>query len=102
MKRTLPLAAFMLVAGCKLTDDPHLKEHLALAHQQMARLRASTEAFVRKSGHCPKATEVERVVDPWGSAYVIVCPGQSGHAADVASKGADGDIGTTDDVRTWD
>jgi len=57
---------------------------------------------VQKNGRCPKAGEVERVADPWGRAYIVVCPGQKGHAADVVSKGPDGDVGTTDDVRSWD
>jgi hypothetical protein len=96
------LVVVFALAGCKLTNDPQLKEHVAAAHVAMARLRASTEAFVQKSGRCPKAGEVERVADPWGRPYIVVCPGQSGHVADVVSKGADGDIGTTDDVRSWD
>jgi hypothetical protein len=96
------LVVVFALAGCKVTNDPQLKEHVAAAHVAMARLRASTEAFVQKSGRCPKAGEVERVADPWGRPYIVVCPGQSGHVADVVSKGADGDIGTTDDVRSWD
>ena len=94
--------ALTAAAGCKVTNDPALEEHVAVAHAQMAKLRATTEAFVQKNGRCPTAKEVERVADPWGRRYIVVCPGQSGHVADVVSKGADGDIGTTDDVRSWD
>ena len=100
MKRALLL--FVLVAGCKITTDPQLKEHVAQAHTAMAKLRATTEAFVQKNGRCPKSGEVERVPDPWGRPYIVVCPGQNGHAADIVSRGADGDVGTTDDVRSWD
>ena len=96
------VVALVAAAGCKVTNDPQLKEHVAAAHAQMAKLRATTEAFVQKNRRCPTAGEVERVADPWGRPYIVVCPGQSGHAADVVSKGADGDIGTTDDVRSWD
>ncbi|HXU68797.1 MAG TPA: type II secretion system protein GspG [Polyangia bacterium] len=101
MKRTLVLVV-ALAGGCKITNDPQLKQHSAEAHTAMAALRAKTEAFVQKNGRCPKAGEVERVADPWGRAYIVVCPGQKGHAADVVSKGPDGDVGTTDDVRSWD
>jgi hypothetical protein len=94
--------AVVLAGGCKVTNDPQLKEHVAQAHAVMTKLRATAEAFVAKNGRCPKAGEVERVADPWGRPYIVVCPGQSGHVADVVSKGADGDIGTTDDVRSWD
>ena len=96
------VVALVVVAGCKVSNDPQRKEHIATAVAQMAQLRATTEAFVRKSGRCPTASEVERVADPWGRPYIVVCPGQSGHVADVVSKGADGDVGTTDDVRSWD
>ena len=102
MRRALVMAALLLAGGCKLTNDPKLKEHVAEAHTAMDKLRASTEAFVAKSGRCPTKDEVERVADPWGRLYLVVCPGQRGHVADVVSRGADGDIGTTDDVRSWD
>ena len=101
MKRAL-VVVVALTAGCKLTSDPQLKAHVAVAHEQMARLRAASEAFVRKSGRCPAAGEFERVADPWGRPYVLVCPGQKGHVTDVVSRGADGDVGTNDDVRSWD
>jgi hypothetical protein len=103
MKRAwLIAAAVALAGGCKVTNDPNLKAHVATAHADMAKLRASTEAFVQKNGRCPTAKEVERVADPWGRPYLVICPGQKGHAVDVVSRGADGDIGTTDDVRSWD
>jgi len=103
MTRTASIVlALVAAAGCKVTNDPQLKEHVAAAHAQMDKLRATTEAFVRKSGRCPTAGEVERVADPWGRPFIVVCPGQGGHVADVVSKGADGDVGTTDDVRSWD
>jgi hypothetical protein len=102
--RRAAVALFVVVAsvGCKVTNDPQLKAHVAAAHVQMTRLRATTEAFVQKNRRCPTAAEVERVADPWGRPYIIVCPGQKDHVADVVSKGADGDLGTTDDVRSWD
>lgn len=100
MKRALVL--FALAGACTPTNDPKLKEHVATAHADMARVRASAEDFVHKNGRCPTASEVERVNDPWGRPYVLLCPGQKGHAVDVVSKGADGEVGNTDDVRTWD
>ena len=103
MRRALVIAAVVALAGgCKLSSDPKLKEHVATAQADMAKLRATTEAFVKQNGRCPTAKEIERVADPWGRPYVIVCPGQNGHAVDIVSRGADGDIGTTDDVRSWD
>jgi hypothetical protein len=100
--RRATLLALIAVGGCKLTNDAALAEHVAVARKDVARLRATAEAFVRDKGRCPTAGEVERVVDPWGHPYVVVCPGQKGHAADVVSRGADGDVGTSDDVRSWE
>jgi len=100
--RRAALLALLFAGGCKLTNDPHLKEHVATCHKQMAELRATAEALVQKNGRCPTKEEIPRVTDPWGRLYIVVCPGQKGHVADVVSRGADGDIGTTDDVRSWD
>jgi type II secretion system (T2SS) protein G len=99
------LAAFVglaAVPGCSVNNDARYKEHVATAHADVARLRATAEGFVKKNGRCPGAGEFPRVADPWGSAYVVICPGQNGHAADVVSRGVDGDIGTRDDVRSWE
>jgi|KBSMisStaDraftv2_1062788.scaffolds.fasta_scaffold938514_2 hypothetical protein len=101
MKRAVILGV-MLAAGCRVTNDPQLKEHVATCKKQMAELRATAEALVQKNQRCPTKDEVPRVTDPWGRLYIVVCPGQKGHAADVVSRGADGDIGTSDDVRSWD
>jgi hypothetical protein len=97
----LPMA-LALGAGCRLERDPKIEEHTARARADIARLRGQTEAWVRANGRCPAAGEVERLSDPWGRVYVVLCPGQNGHAVDVVSKGRDGDVGTTDDVRSWD
>jgi type II secretion system (T2SS) protein G len=102
MSRALLLMLAALAAACTPTNDPKLKEHVATAKSDMARVRASVEAFVQKNGRCPAAGEVERVADPWGRPYVVLCPGQKGHAADVVSKGADGEVGNSDDIRSWD
>jgi hypothetical protein len=101
MRRALLLAA-ALGGACTPTNDPELKQHVATAKADMTRVRTAAEAFVQKNGRCPGAGEVERVNDPWGRPYVLLCPGQKGHAVDVVSKGADGEIGNSDDVRSWD
>jgi type II secretion system (T2SS) protein G len=102
MMRRFVIAAALFAGACQVHNDPQLKEHVATAHADETRLRAAAEAFVQKSHRCPAAGEFERVADPWGRPYVLVCPGQEGHTADVVSRGVDGDIGTTDDVRSWD
>ena len=70
----------------------------------MDELRTQADAFVQANHRCPKAGELPTKPknDPWQRPYVLLCPGQKGHAIDVVSKGADGELGTTDDVRSWD
>jgi len=41
--------------------------------------------------------------DPWGHAYVYVCPGQHNtNSYDLSSAGPDGQQGDTDDITNWD
>jgi hypothetical protein len=41
--------------------------------------------------------------DPWGSALVLRCPGNNdGDGADVTSPGPDKELGTADDINSWD
>jgi hypothetical protein len=105
MRRRLAVLMAMAlcgVGGCAPRDDEAMKQRVATARVEIARLREAAETLVRKNGRCPTGQEVERAIDPWGKPYVVLCPGQRGHAADVVSKGRDGDIGTTDDIRSWD
>ncbi|MDB4967185.1 MAG: ral secretion pathway protein [Myxococcales bacterium] len=88
--------------GCAPERDPRMAENVAAARVDLTRLRGAAEAFMKTHGKCPTAADVESARDPWGRSYVILCPGQKGHAVDVVSRGRDGDLGTTDDVRSWD
>ena len=40
--------------------------------------------------------------DPWGQEFLYHCPGTSGEAFDIASKGPDKIAGTDDDIRGRD
>jgi hypothetical protein len=103
MRRALIATLWLgAIGGCEPRDDEAMKQKIAAARVEIARLREAAETLVRKDGRCPTAQEVERAIDPWGKPYVVLCPGQKGHAADVVSKGRDGEIGTTDDIRSWD
>lgn len=101
MRRALVVAALALAGGCAKAPTP-TKPQLATAHADVARLRAAAEAFVAAHHKCPTGSDVTLGNDPWGHPYVLLCPGQKGHAADVVSKGADGDLATADDIRSWD
>jgi general secretion pathway protein G len=39
--------------------------------------------------------------DPWGNEFVYVCPGVHGDF-DLSSAGADGQLGTEDDINNWE
>lgn len=96
----LALALAVGPAGCIRRSATHAE--VARARAGVAALRDAAQAFVQKNHRCPTEQEVPRGADPWGHAYVLLCPGQKGHAVDVVSKGADGELATEDDVRSWD
>jgi membrane dipeptidase len=52
MKRALVVAVVALaggaLAGCKLSNDPKLKEHVATAHADMAKLRATYQERMKE------------------------------------------------------
>lgn len=106
--RAVAVAALLLVGACRSTADPERQARMATARGDVSRLRDRGERDWRARGRCPTLAELKsedagaRTVDPWGHAYVLLCPGQSGHAVDAVSKGADGDVATSDDVRSWD
>jgi general secretion pathway protein G len=39
--------------------------------------------------------------DPWGNQYVYKMPGDNGREYDLASPGKDGQLGSADDVQSW-
>ena len=104
-------AAWMLLvalAACKGPPPTPTKASLAEGHAEVAKLRAAAEAWTRERHRCPSVAELLRAdatlraKDPWGHAYVLLCPGQNGHAADAVSPGPDGELATEDDLRSWD
>jgi general secretion pathway protein G len=40
-------------------------------------------------------------LDPWGHPYVYKQPGDNGHEYEIISAGPDGQIGTADDIQSW-
>jgi hypothetical protein len=109
MKRTALaiVANLSLLAGCTPPPRP-TPASLATAHADVARLRAAAEAWTRAKHRCPTMAELTGAdaklhgTDPWKHAYVLICPGQNGRAADAVSRGPDGGLATTDDIRSWD
>jgi general secretion pathway protein G len=41
-------------------------------------------------------------IDPWGNAYVYKYPGSRPGRFDISSAGPDGEMGSDDDVNSWD
>jgi general secretion pathway protein G len=79
------------------------------AGKDIAALSHAVEMHQLKTGKYPKslhelvASEVIAKLgeDPWGADYVFTCPGEHGDF-DIASPGKDGELGTDDDVNSWD
>ena len=79
------------------------------AAKDIANWDQSIEMYRLHEGECPKTAQdlvgagiIQRISkDPWGSDYVFTCPGE--HAdVDISSPGKDKEIGTPDDINSWD
>lgn len=98
---------WIVLAGCTRPPTP-TKAELARGHAEVARLRAAATAWHQAQHRCPTLaglTAADRHLptqDPWRHDYVLLCPGQNGHAVDVVSPGPDGQLATEDDLRSWD
>jgi general secretion pathway protein G len=79
------------------------------ARNDVVQIQQAVEQFMlQKRGKCPKnlqelkasgiASRVSK--DPWGNDYNIVCPGEHS-SVDVISPGADGELGTDDDIANY-
>jgi general secretion pathway protein G len=80
------------------------------AQNQVSEVARLVEMYrVQKKGKCPKtlsdlkaagiANKVAK--DPWGNEYTFKCPGEHDDV-DVSSPGPDGEVGTADDINSWD
>lgn len=50
----------------------------------------------------PYLQDLEKIqLDPWGNPYVYKNPSEHGQDYDIISAGPDGQIGTTDDIQSW-
>ena|GEM_PF-581689 len=86
-------------------DDAKLKA----AANDMATLSNGVEMYRLQKNKCPKTAQdlkaagiiKQATKDPWGQDYVIKCPGEHG-SVDITSPGKDGQLGTEDDINSWD
>jgi general secretion pathway protein G len=79
------------------------------AAKDIANLATSVEMYRLQKNKCPKSAQdlkaagiIQKVTkDPWGQDYVIKCPGEHG-PVDITSPGKDGEVGSDDDINSWD
>jgi general secretion pathway protein G len=83
---------------------------LDTARTEVIKIRGAIETYrVNKRGKCPKTMEdlkaagfIDKVAkDPWGTTYEFKCPGEKDQI-DVVSAGPDGEMGTADDIASYD
>lgn len=83
---------------------------LDTARNEVVKIRGAIETYrVNKRGKCPKTMEdlkaagfIDKVAkDPWGTTYEFKCPGEKDQI-DVVSAGPDGEMGTADDIASYD
>ena len=79
------------------------------AANDIATLSQSIEMYQLQKNKCPKSVQdlkaagiIKKITkDPWNKDYEIKCPGEHG-AVDISSAGKDGQMGTDDDINSWD
>ncbi|PRQ03652.1 Type II secretion system protein G precursor [Enhygromyxa salina] len=100
----------LIVGAISIAAFSQLKDSkVATAHNDIATLAQSIEMYQLQKNKCPKTTQdlkaagiIKKVTkDPWGSDYVIKCPGEHS-AADISSAGEDREFDTEDDINSWD
>lgn len=83
---------------------------LDTARTEVIKIRGAVETYrVNKRGKCPKTMEdlkaagfIDKVAkDPWGTTYEFKCPGEKDQI-DVVSAGPDAEMGTADDIASYD
>lgn len=81
-----------------------------IAAKDIATLVQGVEMYrLGKRDKCPKTLQDVKAAgqldqlpkDPWGNEYVLTCPGDHGRV-DVSSAGKDGEVGTEDDINSWE
>jgi hypothetical protein len=82
------------------------------AIRQVKAARDAVTQYMIETPSCPhgidelvagKYLERSAAKDPWGSQLVLTCPGMNdADGADVASAGPDRELGTTDDIKSWE
>lgn len=106
----------------RLSNGRPSEARLAAAAAQMATFADQLEALKKDTGRFPEGKDGlllltresedqqgwkgpyarEIPLDPWGHAYVYVCPGRSNRQGyDLFSAGPDGVTGTEDDITNW-
>ena len=72
---------------------------------------AVMQYMIENNSDCPKGMEdlvakknlKKHPKDPWGSEFILKCPGQNDtDGADVVSLGKDKQEGTDDDIKSWE
>ncbi len=83
---------------------------LGTARSEVVKVKGAIETYrVNKRGKCPKTMQdlkaagiIDKVAkDPWGTDYEFKCPGDKDQI-DVMSAGPDGQMGTADDIASYD
>jgi general secretion pathway protein G len=83
---------------------------LKIARIQVRDVLHTVEQYVVARDTCPTLEQLvseeylrQLPKDPWGSPLVLRCPGQhKKDAADVVSLGPDREVGTADDIVSWE
>jgi ribosomal protein S6E (S10) len=108
VKILVALSLAWVCSSCRSHGDPRQAARTAVGEIAAAAERYRKEhggACPRQLGDLVDGKQLAKAPkDPWGGEYVLTCPGNYDlkGGTDVVSPGPDHELGTRDDVNSWD
>lgn len=98
----------LLAVAEKALQDLQESKHKVAGNEVREIQRLCEQYMLQKQEQCPSSMEDLKAAgvtarvkrDPWGSEYIIKCPGTHGRV-DVISAGPDRKLASNDDINSW-
>jgi general secretion pathway protein G len=89
-----------------ISDIKSFETNIDLYHLDTQKFPPTLQSLITKEDvkgwNGPYIKNAEKVQkDPWGNDYVYKSPGDNGREYDILSAGPDGQVGTPDDIQSW-
>ncbi len=89
-----------------ISDISSFTTNIDLYHLDTGKYPESLDNLIKNPGsnkwNGPYIKNTDKIQsDPWNNPYVYKAPGDNGRDYDIASAGTDGQMGTSDDIQSW-